>query len=79
MQNCRRMETEKKMIYGLKKTRYIVINTGKEPEEVIEERVEEGIVQEADICNYLGMVINKSGKLKNHILELNRKCEVITR
>ena len=73
------METEKKMIYGLKKTRYMVINTGKDPEEVIDERVKEGIVQEVDIYKYLGMVINKSGNLKNHILELNRKCEVITR
>ena len=25
------------------------------------------------------MVINKSGNLKDHILELNRKCEVIDR
>ena len=79
IQNCRRMEIEKKMIYGLKKTKYMVINTGKEPEEVIEERVKEGIVQETDIYKYLGMVINKLGNLKDHILELNRKCEVINR
>ena len=26
IQNCRRMEIEKKMIYGLKKTKYMVIN-----------------------------------------------------
>ena len=32
------------MIYGLKKTKYMVINMGKEPEEVIEERVKERIV-----------------------------------
>ena len=57
IQNCRRMGIEKKMIYVLKKTKHIVINTGKEPEEVIEERVKEGMVQEADI--YLGMVINE--------------------
>ena len=38
IENCRRMEIEKKMIYGLKKTKYMVINTRKEPEEVIEER-----------------------------------------
>ena len=67
IQNCRRMETEKKMIYGLKKTKYTVINTGNEPEEVIEERVKEGI----DIYKYLGTVINKLGNLKDHILELN--------
>ena len=39
------MEIEKKVIHGLKKTKYLVINTGNEPEEVIEERVKEGIVQ----------------------------------
>ena len=67
------------MIYELKKTKYMVINTGKEPEEVIEERVKEGIVQETDICKYLAMVINKLSNLKDHIIELNRKCEVINR
>ena len=77
IQNCRRMEIEKKMIYGLKKTKYMVINTGKKPGEVIEERIKEEIVQETDIYKYLGMVINKSGSLKNHILELKGKCEVI--
>ena len=51
IQNCRRMEIEKKMIYELKKTKYMVINTGKEPEEIIE-RVKEGIVQETDIYKY---------------------------
>ena len=56
------------MTYGLKKTKYMVINTGKEPEEVIEESVNEGIVQETDIYKYLGMAINKSGNLKDHIL-----------
>ena len=77
LQNCRRMENEKKMIYGLKKTKCMVINTGKEPEEVTEERAKEGIAQETDIYKYQGMVINKSGNLKDHILELNIKCEVI--
>ena len=75
MQNCRRMEIEKKMIYGLKKTKYMVINTRKEPEEVIEERAKEGIVKETNIYKYLGMVINKSG----NFIELNRKCEVNNR
>ena len=73
------MKIEKKTIYGLKKTKYMVINTGKEPEEVIEERVKEGIVQETYIYKYLGTVINKLGNLKDHVLELKRKCEVINR
>ena len=67
IQNCRRVEIEKKMIYGSNKTKYMVINTRKEPEEVIEERVKEGIVQETDICKYLGIVINKFGNLEDHI------------
>ena len=45
----------------------------------IEERVNKQIVQETDIYKYLSMVINKSGNLKDHILELNRKYEVINR
>ena len=32
IRNCRRMEIKMKMIYGLKKTKYMIINTGKEPE-----------------------------------------------
>ena len=55
----------------------MVINTGKEPEEAIEERVKKGIVQETDIYKYLGLVVNKLGNLKDRILESNRKCEVI--
>ena len=60
----------------MKKTKYKVINTGKKPEEVIRERVKEGIVQETGIYKYLGIVINQSGNLKDHILELNRKCKI---
>ena len=77
--NCRRMEIEKKVICGLKKTKYMVINTRKKPEEVIEERVKKGIVQETDIYKYLGMILNKSGNFKDHIPEFNIKCEVINR
>ena len=79
IQNYGRMEIEKKMIYGLNKTKYMVIKTGKGQEEVIEERVKEGIVQETDIYKYLGLVINKLGNLKDHILGLNRKYEAINR
>ena len=67
------------MIYRLKKTKHIVINKGKEPEEAIEERVKDGKVQERDTCKYLRMVINKSGNSKDHILELNRKCKIVNR
>ena len=72
IQNCRRMEIEKNTIYGLKKTKYMVINMRKEPEGAIEERVKEGIVQVTDIYKYLGMVLNKFENLKD-ILQLNGK------
>ena len=41
------------MIYGLKKIKYVVINTGKQPEESTEERVKALIVHETNICKYL--------------------------
>ena len=44
-------------------------------QKVTEERVKEAIVQETDFYKYLRMIINKLGNLKDHILELNRKCE----
>ena len=57
----------------------MVITTGKELEKAIEEKAKEGIVQETDVYKYLRVVIDKSGNLKDHILELNKKCEVINR
>ena len=57
----------------------MVINMGKEPEEAMKERIKEGIVQETGIYKYLGMVINKSGNLNDHILAGNRKCDIINR
>ena len=39
------MEVEKKMIYSLSKTKYIVVKTGKEKEEDISERVKAENIQ----------------------------------
>ena len=79
IQICRRIEIEKKMLYRLKKTKYVVINTEKEPVEAIEERIQGEIVQETNIYKYLAVVVNKSENLKDLILESNRKCEAINR
>ena len=57
------MEIEKKMVHGLNKTKYLMINTVKKLEEgenVKKGRAKEGIVQERDIFEYVGMVISKS-------------------
>ena len=38
IQNCGRIETEWKVIHELKKTKYMVMNTGKQREEAIKKR-----------------------------------------
>ena len=58
------MEIEKKVAWGLKKTKYMVINTRKKPEQAMQEKVKEGIIQETDIYKYLGMIINKTESWK---------------
>ena len=68
------------MIHGLKKTKYMVINTGMEPEEVIEERVKEGLVQETDNVQVPRNDNQQIRKLeRSYTVELNIKCEVINR
>ena len=64
IQNCGRMEIESKIIYELKKTKYMVINTGNEPEEAIEEIVKVGIAEKTPIYKNPEMVISKSVKLE---------------
>ena len=39
MRNFAKMEKEKKMRYGLKTTKYMMVKTGKEREEIVQEKV----------------------------------------
>ena len=55
IQNCRMMTIEKKIIYGLRETKYMVINTGKKPKKAKEETVKERVVQETNMYKYLGI------------------------
>ena len=74
------MGLEKKMIYRLKKTKYMVINMGKESEEVYNRRKSKR--RNSSRNRYLqvpGKGKQKLGNSKDHILELNTKCEVINR
>ena len=48
------MEKLKKTTYGLKKTKHMVMNTGNEKEESIEEQVKEGTVMKTYEYEYLG-------------------------
>ena len=48
IRNCAKMEEEKKMRYKPKKTKYMIIKTGKEREEIVQEKVKPGAVQKTE-------------------------------
>ena len=54
------MEKEKTMTYGLKKTKYMMVKTGKEREQM-EENVKSGTVKKIEAFQYLGITINEEG------------------
>ena len=66
--NCARMEKEKKISFGLKKTKYMIVKTGREEEE-INKTVNARIIQRTNKCKYLGITISTDGQLTEHIKE----------
>ena len=76
IKNCTRMEREKKISFGLKKTKYMIVKTGREEEE-INETVKAGKIQRTDKCKYLGVTISTDGQLTEHIKGLNSRCDTI--
>ena len=52
--NCARMEKGKKISFGLKKTKYMIVKTGREEEEEINETAKAERMQRTDKCKYLG-------------------------
>ena len=75
IKNCAGMEKEKKIIFGLKKTKYMVAKTRREEE--INETVKAGRILRTDKCTYLGMTMSTDGQLTEHIKELNSGCDII--
>ena len=67
IRNCRKLETLKKFEYGLKKTKLMIVRTGKYEVEQIQKRSQQGTVLETDKYKYLGMVINTERNLNDHI------------
>ena len=67
--NCAKMEKQKKMRYGLNKTKYMTVKTGKEREreEIVQEKVKAGAVQKTEAYHYLGITINEEGSLEEHM------------
>ena len=52
-----------KFSYGLKKTKYMVVQTGTESQDKIIGNVKEGIVQKTEEYQYVGLWINEKGNL----------------
>ena len=75
--NCARMEKEKKISFGLKKTKHMIVKTRREEE--INETVKAGRIQRTDKCKYLGITISTDGQLTEHIKELNTRCNIMNR
>ena len=67
IRSLREMEELKKFTFSVKKTKYMVIETGKEEEEKIEEMIEKGKVEKVDEYKYLGLWINSKGNYREHI------------
>ena len=76
--NCARMEKEKKISFGLKKTKYMIVKTERKEEE-INEKVKAGIIQRTVTCKSLGMTMSTDGQLAEQIKELNSRCDTINR
>ena len=71
--NCRLMEIQKKYTFGMKKTKYLVIDE-KEPKEKIEVRLERGIVQKTPEYKYVGLYVNEQGDLKLHKQKMEERA-----
>jgi hypothetical protein len=61
------MEDLKKYTYGLKKTKFMIMNTGKDKEEEIAEEVTMGRVTQTEEYKYVGFNLNKKGTCLFHI------------
>lgn len=72
IRNLRVMEIHKKFSYGLKKTKIMILKTGREEKEIVHERVREGFVTECDTYKYVGFWVNEEG---NCLLHLKKKKE----
>ena len=75
IRNLREMETKKKFTFGLKKTNYMVLNTGKEVEEEINEKVKGGTVSKTGEYKYVGLWVSEKGDCELHISKKAQKIK----
>ena len=74
IRNFRAMESLKKFTYGLKKTNYMIMKTGREKDEEVLEAVKQGPVKRVSEYNYVGIWLNEAG---NCSLQIDNKKESI--
>ena len=79
IKNCSRMEKEKEISFGPKKTKYMIVKTGRKKEEEINETFKAGRIQKTDKCKYLGITISTDGQLTEHIKDFTSRCDIINR
>lgn len=79
IRDCAKIEMERKIMSELKKTKYRILNTGKEKEKMVEVNAKSGAVQKTEIYQYSRITINKKGNLEDHLNAMVRKCETSSR
>ena len=57
----------------------MMVKTGKEREEILQEKIKSRAVQKTETYHYLGITINEKGNLEQHIEVIEKKCETISR
>ena len=67
IRNMRWLEILKKYTFGMDKTKYMIMNTGKEEEEIIEEELEGGEVERTGKHEYVGFWVNEDGDCETQI------------
>ena len=75
IRNLREMEKLKKFTYGLKKTLYMVIKTGKDKEVEIDGEVKAGKVKKCTEYEYLGFWVNEDGNCQLQIEKRGKKIK----
>ena len=68
------MEKEKKIAFC-----HMIVKTGREEVEEINETVKAGRIKRTDKCKYLGVTISTDGQSTEHIKELKSRCDTINR
>ena len=66
IRNCRKMEAEKKIQNGLKKTKCLTIRTGRQKHEQIEEEVKEGKIDE--VASYMVLMQDRNNAKQRRYL-----------